>query len=154
MMEKVDRRQVLKSVSVASVGITANFSVLPTEASTDASGQPYDRVSELAVYNNSDSQEDVTVEVQRNDASESLFTKTISLHGLNSPANPLKAECHFTGLVDAQGNNEEYTVKATLDDGRSAQTEVLLTPDGVLNGASISIYVRHDGELVAWTSIS
>jgi putative MATE family efflux protein len=27
-------------------------------------------------------------------------------------------------------------------------------PDGVLNGASISIYVRHDGELVAWTSIS
>lgn len=151
-MTKINRRNVLKSA--ASSGIAARMSVIPANAARSQDSHDQQHTSELAVFNNSSNHEDVTMTVRRDPSSNSLFERTDSVKGLNSPSNPSKEDCRSTSRVTAQADYVEYQVTASLGDGRTDQTEVLLTPQGLMDHASISVYVHRTGELTVGTSIS
>jgi len=143
MTRNPSRREVVQITSTA-----LGASIIPASASAnqgDSSGD-HQRGKDIRIYNNSDKKSTVSVSIYRDSRSQTSFSESYSLQGLNNPRRTDGAT-HFRGRIHTTGSGV-YTIRAEAD-GNVAEEQVRVTKDGIPDGQFVTVYIQPEGDVVA-----
>jgi len=156
MTEKKSRRDFLKhsplAISLLMSPATAGAEKPEDTNKRDDSDQstfrklPYD----LSIQNNGTEKFDVTITIINHGSGNTLGSRRYSLPGLNAPGIEQAAEAQLKQNLDISAEDNPL-VNISLDNGETAQTELVTTTSGIPDAIALSVRIKPDGSVTAQT---